>query len=162
MLLISHWAKVLLWPVRSYMSCHSPKVITLPLWPSPPLLSLLFTVLQPPWPLAFACILLSDALTWGCFLFGVLSHQVATGSMAHLFKGPIQMSPCHLKCYLLTSIPLSWFLSLLYFYAWHLASSDLLYIICIVNSMRTKILVCWVFFSTAVSPLPSRTVPGIA
>lgn len=42
-----------------------------------------------------------------------------------------------------TPTRLSSFLSLLYFYAWHLSPSDILYTVLIVNSMRTKTLVCF-------------------
>lgn len=69
------------------------------------LLSPLSTGLQPPWPLTSAWILLrcshlSVFSVWSTF------HKAATWPPAHFFKGPVQMSPCHLKCHLLISISL--------------------------------------------------------
>ena len=87
-LLMSHWAKVLLWPIRSYMICH-PLRSSLYVYG---LLSFAFPFvngLQPPWPLAFTRILLrwSPLINspWG-FLFGILFQQLDTQSPAHLLK----------------------------------------------------------------------------
>lgn len=158
MLPIWGWAKVLrlslmsTWPANSWPPSH------LPLWPSLQMLSLWFTVLSTP----SAFLVLAYSWDNRGRVLPVWSAG-PPGSSPHHHQGPIQILPCYLKCHLLISIPrppgLS-FLSLLYFYARHLSPSDILYIVCIVNSVRRKIWVCFFNPPTPVSSGPG-TVLGI-
>lgn len=162
MLPISHWAKVPLWPTRSYLPfvwSHHITFVTL----SP--IAFPFTVLHPVasrFPLHTPEMLLPEAFP----LLGVLFPQVAARANCSPPAGPYS------NVTLLFKIPppyphsltLSLFLSLLYFYPKYLSPSGILYILFSVSSMRTKTSVCFFclfvcLFSTAVPSVP-RTVPG--